>query len=300
MGKRKRINWTYDLVKEFVEERGYRLLSEEYHHITDVITLECPEGHIFDIQFVRFKTTQKCKICNGTIFNYDFVKSEFDKYGYDLLTEEYQNSHQLLLVKHRECGHTYKVQFCNFRHGTRCPKCANNIKLTFDEIKKYIESFNYRLLSNEYNNNRTRLKLMCPNNHEYETTYDNFKSGCRCPKCKTSKGENKIGEYLQNNNINYISQYSFKDCRVIKPLPFDFYLPDYNVCIEYDGEQHYKIIECFGGLDRFISTKIRDTVKTFYCEQNNIKLIRIPYWEKDNIEQILNKQLINKDKSTPR
>ena len=77
----------------------------------------------------------------------------------------------------------------------------------------------------------------------------------------------------------------------IRPLPFDFYLPDYNTCIEYDGIQHFEVVDYFGGLDGFITTKIRDTIKNEYCKSKNIKLIRIPYWGFDNIENILKKEL---------
>lgn len=74
-------------------------------------------------------------------------------------------------------------------------------------------------------------------------------------------------------------------------MPFDFYLPDYNTCIEYDGELHYKAVDYFGGDDALSNTKCRDEIKTQYCKENNIKLIRIPYWEFDNIEEILNREL---------
>ena len=117
--------------------------------------------------------------------------------------------------------------------------------------------------------------------------FNNFKTGYRCPICEQSSGESKINKFLESNNFNFISEYRFKNCKFKNALPFDFYLPNYNCCIEFDGEQHYKIIKYFGGLDRFIDTKIRDTIKTEYCKKNNIKLIRIPYWEMKNIENIL-------------
>ena len=113
--------------------------------------------------------------------------------------------------------------------------------------------------------------------------YNNY----RCPYCNNSKGEKRVLEILNKLNIDCIPQYRFKDCKFKNTLPFDFYLPKYNICIEFDGEQHYKIKECFGGLDEFINIKIRDTIKNEYCKNNNIKLIRIPYWEFDGIENII-------------
>ena len=105
-----------------------------------------------------------------------------------------------------------------------------------------------------------------------------------CPHCNISKLEKKTEEILKNNNILFNKQYSFDDCRIKRTLPFDFYLPQWNIAIECDGKQHY-LYGCFGGdLLNLMNIKYRDTIKTNYCQQNNIKLIRIPYWEINNIE----------------
>ena len=97
-----------------------------------------------------------------------------------------------------------------------------------------------------------------------------------------------------------MKEYRINECRNILPLPFDFYLPDYNICIEVDGMQHYEPAT-FGGIskekaiDNFRESKIRDNIKTQYCKDNNIKLIRIPYWEfnDDTYLYTLNKELNN-------
>ena len=75
-------------------------------------------------------------------------------------------------------------------------------------------------------------------------------------------------------------------------MPFDFYIPSLNVLIEFDGIQHFEILPHWGGIDKLIETKIHDTIKTKYSENNHIKLIRIPYWELNNIEKILNEELV--------
>ena len=74
-------------------------------------------------------------------------------------------------------------------------------------------------------------------------------------------------------------------------LPFDFYLPQYNLIIEYDGEQHFKPISVFGGEDAFWTTVTHDAIKNQYCEDNDIDLLRIPYWEFDNIEKLIKDKL---------
>ena len=81
--------------------------------------------------------------------------------------------------------------------------------------------------------------------------------------------------YLLNKNIKFICQHKFIDCKKIKPLPFDFYIPDINTCIEYNGEQHYKSFSFFGGIDKLNKTQENDIIKLNYCKTNNINLIII-------------------------
>ena len=148
-------------------------------------------------------------------------------------------------------------------------------------------------LFHEYKNNHTPLKIKCPNGHITEgTTWNNFKNGTRCSVCNNSKGEVEIEKWLKENNIEYVSQYKFEDCKgKSRSLPFDFYLPNHNVCIEYDGKQHYKI-DCFNyTLLDLMNRKYLDNVKTKYCKDNNIKLIRIPYLEKNNLKDTLRLEL---------
>lgn len=112
-----------------------------------------------------------------------------------------------------------------------------------------------------------------------------------CRHCNVTSGELKISKYLSLNNYDYIMQKKFKDCYDIRPLRFDFYLPKKNICIEYDGQQHFEPVNfnnsIDGGLSDFIKTQRRDQIKNNYCQQQNIKLIRIPYWDYENIEKIL-------------
>lgn len=111
--------------------------------------------------------------------------------------------------------------------------------------------------------------------------------------CINSIGEYKIAKILSKNNIRFLKEYKFNDCinpETNKKLRFDFYLPDYNCCIEYDGEQHFKEKECFGGKESFISLQKRDKIKNDFCKEKNIKLFRIPYTDID----ILNEKYIFK------
>lgn len=110
--------------------------------------------------------------------------------------------------------------------------------------------------------------------------------------CSKSHGERSITKWLEDNTIEFIPQYRFDNCRDVEPLPFDFYLPEHNICIEYDGEQHFKPVN-FGGVSderamiNFNKTQEHDAIKNNYCKHNNIMLVRISYLDKNNIDDIL-------------
>lgn len=95
--------------------------------------------------------------------------------------------------------------------------------------------------------------------------------------CLKSQGELRVSSILQNLNINFISQYSAIDCRDQLPLKFDFFLPAYNVIIEYQGEQHYYPLDFMGGEERFQDQQRHDNIKREWCKKHNILLIEIPY-----------------------
>lgn len=113
---------------------------------------------------------------------------------------------------------------------------------------------------------------------------------CGC--LKRSLGETKIKQILDENNIKYIEQYRFNDCKNIKPLPFDFAIFDDNdtlmSLIEYQGDIHFKTTSGWNDEKHLLSLQKRDEIKRQYCKQNNIKLIEIPYtdYNKLNIEYI--------------
>lgn len=112
-----------------------------------------------------------------------------------------------------------------------------------------------------------------------------------------SNGEYKISTILEEQQYKYYTQYSFSDCYNPKTnmrLRFDFYLPDYNCCIEYDGTSHYKpnIYGSWNTEDSVKETRYRDVVKDNYCKQHSIGLIRIPYWEFDKIDSLYIQRLL--------
>ena len=238
-----------------------------------------------------------CPKCCG---NAKSTKEEFiskandvHNYKYDYSLVEYNGNKTKVKIICKEHGE-FAQNPNNHLNGNGCPKCGGTERLTTEEfISKANEVHNYKYDYRwvEYNGARSKVKIICKEHGEFRQTPDNHLNGKGCPKCNSSKGELIIEKYLIKNNINYESQKRFKDCKNKRPLPFDFYLTDYNICIEYDGEQHFKSKSIWGGEEELNLIKIKDNIKTEYCEDNGIKLIRIPYWEKDNIEEILNREL---------
>ena len=151
--------------------------------------------------------------------------------------------------------------------------------------KQYIEDCRkihgetYLYDKTEYVNCRNDVIVTCRKHGDFNIPSKNHLYGIGCPICKSSKGEKNISLYLEKNHIKYIRQYKFNGCKDQKTLPFDFYLPELNMCIEYDGYQHFHEMKIWGGKEKLEYTQKHDKIKTEYCFLNNIKLIRIKYDE---------------------
>ena len=300
-----RIKWTIEKAKEEFGKEGYVLLEEEYINSNTKMRYKCPNGHEHSITMSKFKSGRRCPFCANEKMSKDrrkdieVVRADFEKEGYTLLTKEYINSGQILETICPN-GHIHKTTYCNFYRGQRCGKCyGKNIHYTYEQVKEIFEKEGYILLSKEYVNCKQKLQYECPNGHKHEITLDKFiNKKDRCPFCANSyKGEEAIRLFLEKNNIEYKHQYFFKDCRDKLALRFDFYIPSYNLLVEYDGIGHFEPTN-FNGIDNkranegFKKQQFHDQIKNEYCKSNNIPLLRISYKEINEIENIL-KQTLN-------
>lgn len=285
----------------------YKLLSDYINNKTKIkIKHNC--GYEWFVNPKDFLKSKGCPKCNSY---YKRTAQEF-KTEIELLTKgeylvlgNYINFRTKVLMRHCLCGWEWKVDPRNFLNGTRCPKCKHKIPYTTISFKKKVFDLvgsEYVVLG-EYLNGKKKL-LMRHNkcSSEWEVTPESFLGGSRCPNCKHSKGEEKIIQFLLNNSIKTKPQYRFENCRNKYTLPFDFAILDDNtnnvIClIEYDGEFHFEPARFSKDKDKmlkkFKQTQQHDQIKNKYCEDNNIPLLRIPYWEFNNIENIL-KDVLNK------
>jgi len=136
----------------------------------------------------------------------EYVRSEIEKFGYKCLSEEYINNKTKLEL---ECdkSHQYEVTWANFHTGWRCPYCVGLKKKTTEEIKKYVESFGYKCLSEEYINSKSKLDIQCDKGHQYRVTWDSIQQGKRCSICsgKKKKTIEEIIEYVESFGYKCLS-----------------------------------------------------------------------------------------------
>jgi very-short-patch-repair endonuclease len=160
----------------------------------------------------------------------------------------------------------------------------NNI-FTKRSIEVHGNLYDYSFV--DYKSIKDRVDIICKKHGIFSQIASDHLRGSGCPKCNTSKGERYIIDYLLNNNINFLYQYKFEKCKNKKILIYDFFIPELNICIEFDGIQHYIPIDFFGGVDGFESLKINDDIKNNFCIENGIELYRIPYWSIGDINNIM-------------
>lgn len=247
----------------------------------------------------RIKSKYCARCNNKEKNNTENFKKKMKEINKDIeILGEYFSRNNKIKCKCLKCNTEWLAQPTHLVNKHGCPECAKesiSIKNTF--LTTEIVS-NRILLSTggeiipigEYNNKTTRIKCICSKcKYEWNPVANNiFFIGSRCPNCSNiSKLEIKTKEILDNFKINYIQQKRFEDCRNILPLPFDFYLPKYNICIECQGLQHYESVEHFGGDNALKERKKLDNIKENYCISNNIKLIKIKYNEIKQIENII-------------
>ena len=203
-----------------------------------------------------------------------------DKYDYSLV--DYKQSHSKIKIICKEHGIFIQKPYIHLT-GKGCKKCDNNKKsLSMNEFLLRSETihnkkYDYSLV--KYNNIYTNIDIICKKHGIFSQRPEHHMNGNGCPKCKSSKGETIIRKILEKNNIKFDVQKTFDDCKYIRKLKFDFYIHDYNICIEYDGKHHFIPINNFGGIKEFSLIKEKDEIKNKYCRDNNINLIRIKYDE---------------------
>ncbi len=278
----------FDLVKD-----EYTLVDSNYTNNSSKLTfyhLSCKNK--FKMTAGNFLSGQRCPYCYGTHKKSTTeFKSEVEKLvkkEYTLLSE-YSSNKILVTMSHNICGSVYQVLPNAFLRGARCPNCFGNIKKTTEQFRNEVYNLekNEYLVLDEYVNSKVPIKMKHKKcGTEFMVKPNHFLSGSRCPKCRSSKMEKKINTTLTELNVKFETQKKFPTCKYINELPFDFYINknDKEFVIEYDGRFHFEPI--FSTEDLKLQ-KIRDNIKTKFCIDNNIILLRIDYKDKDPINTLI-------------
>lgn len=300
-----------EVIKRITKINPHIKLIGVYNNSHEKVEFECLKcGHRWMALPINIFKGKSCPKCTGHLkVTKDEAIDRLRNIHMNIeIIGEYIDTNTKTKCRCNVCGHIWFPQPKNLFQGYGCPQCGRkkaSATKTIDkeEIIDRIKNVNTNIeIVGDYVNTHTPVECRCSIcGNEWFVTASHILQGEGCPICASSKLERNIKSYLDSNNILYEQQYRIDECKYKRKLPFDFAIfnDDSLLClIEADGKQHFNPSQ-FGGISKeqaqknFEQLKIRDNIKNTYCKENNIKLLRIPYWEIDNIEQILDKEFKN-------
>jgi len=235
-----------DYVKNIFKKEGYELLDTEYKNNRKKLNYICPEGHNNKITLSMFTRGNRCPTCynnrRGFIktLSYDYIKSEFNKRGYKLISDIYVNCTEKLMAMCPD-NHKIAINWADFSQGHGCRKCGNKriskaLREDFKVVKESFEKEGYGLLTKKYINSKQKLNYICPKGHIGSTNFNNWKDkNTRCSICfiesSRSKMEIELFEFLQQ----YFTDIKTNDRKIISPLELDIVIPSKKIAVEFCG-----------------------------------------------------------------
>jgi hypothetical protein len=296
-----------EFIKKSKEIHGdkYDYSKVDYKNTRDKIRIICPLHGEFLQSPGNHIIGQECPICGRKKANdkhkigtEKFINRAIDVHGnkYDYSQVDYIGNHKKIKIICPTHGEFFQEPSSHLS-GAGCPKCSGVAKSNTNEFikrAKEIHGDKYDYSQVDYKRRGSPVIIKCTKHGEFSQQPANHLSGQGCPYCQESKGENLLVKLLNNNDIKFVRQKVFDDCKsgkekYCRKLPFDFYLPENNSILEYDGRQHFEPV---WGEDNLRRTKQLDKIKNQYCKKNGIKLIRIPYtMKKEEIEPYILKEL---------
>lgn len=322
-----KVKWTAEMLKaRFAElyngKYVYPDLESHYKTTADFINAVCPIHGIFSVRASEhLHLNRACPDCATPIVTDPVTKERRTKrrkvvWTTESLVTEFTKIHNgyytypntiyagmkcdLEIECPRHGSFWQKAEY--HLQGNGCEMCANErirkfhaspIHYDYDlfvEASRFANPREYIYPVDGFDPNDAYVTVICKEHGPFRTRKNSHTQGHGCPSCKSSANEIVIGKYLDSQGISYETQKRFDGCRNINLLPFDFYLPDHGILIEYHGKQHYQPIEYFGGNEGFALRCYRDAVKEKYARDRGYYLIVIPYTEID-VQGFLRKAL---------
>lgn len=276
-----------------VHGNKYDYSKTHYVRAKDKVCIICPiHGEFWQLPFAHFWKGGGCKKCamDALTTNKPKTKEQFvsdarnihgDKYDYSKV--EYKGCFDKVCIICPKHGEFWQTPDCHL-HSGGCPKCKGDKisslkkKKLGDFISKANEVHNnkYDYSKVEYKTTHTKVQIICPEHGDFEQTPYVHLSGCGCPKCNSSKLENELDKCLNEENIEHIDRKGHSwllNENTNHLLTLDFFIPKYHIAIECQGEQHYEVIEHFGGEEKLKKTKKYDKLKKELCRKNGVTLI---------------------------
>jgi DNA-directed RNA polymerase subunit RPC12/RpoP len=265
-----KIKKTVEFIRSEFEKEKYKLLTIEYKNAFQKLNYICPNGHRHSISWNNWRRGHKCPYCAGQGKpDIEFIRSEFEKERYVLLSDKYIGAHQKLnYICSR--GHKHDISWHSWQEGQRCPYCAGVAKPTIEFIRSEFIKEGYKLLVTEYKNNDQKLDYICPKGHKHNIAWHNWQQGRRCPYCSivVSKGEIEVRNFIESLGIKVSAN---DRNQIFNPdtgngFELDIFMPTINKAIEYNGEYWHQ-------------DKSRDLLKQQLCKSKEIDLMTI--WDKE-------------------
>ena len=213
-----------------------------------------------------------------------------------LIKSNYINVRTMVSCECKICHYEWRSLPANLiSHGNGCPKCHNVIKRTHEQFVNEMSSItdNIQFIS-QYAGVDNYIDCKCSLcGFIWSARAGHLLEGIGCPNCRKSKGEEVITHFLQQNAIDFVPQKRYDDLLGVggRKLSYDFYLPNYNLLIEYQGKQHEEAIDWFGGQKRFDIQQEHDKRKYNYAHLHNIEFLVLWYYDYNNIVTILQNKL---------
>lgn len=294
--------------KELTKSKGMEFVKITREDSVLYIYYICPKHRFAGVQRTPIASMRKkkigCPYCIGWNKTTESFRQELFNINQNILVRgEYIDAETPIECECLVDGTTWSPTPNSLLCGSGCPECGRiasnkNSTKTNEQFLLELNDANPDVIPlQDYIQAKISIWVMCKKcGHQWLATPDHLLHGGRCQECSATPNEKKLGDILKRRGFKIERQKKYDDCRDQLPLPFDIYLLEYNILIEYDGEQHYKPVN-FGGISdddahtNFLKTQYHDSIKTQYCQNNNISLIRVPYWEKNNLETYILLQL---------
>lgn len=216
-----------------------------------------------------------------------YIQDIFNKAGYKLLENKDKGMHHAYYIMDKDGYKGKMLPYTAKKKHSAIEKFHSRNIYSIENINRYLRKNNINLVCVETGIFETykALEFKCPCGDIFCCMWDNVKKGkWKCNKCSNSISNNeyKVKVYLDYLKVKYISQYNIGKCRNYNKLLLDFYIPDLELAIEVNGEQHYMPVR-FGGMDvsqslkNFNKQQEKDALKRKYCIDKDIELIEISY-----------------------